>query len=139
MLYLNKVPVEDRQSLVSGLAKILKNPDFYKSISEYMYFYRAFDNLKLKDITNYLYKVMEGIYISNLDWVNKEKHTSNSLIEIEMREINRRMNVGCRWVDKYAIKLLKLIEVFKYASHNFDIYFKQNRRPIINLLQVSIQ
>ena len=104
-----------------------------------MYFYRAFDNLKLKDITNYLYKVMEGIYISNLDWVNKEKHTSNSLIEIEMREINRRMNVGCRWVDKYAIKLLKLIEVFKYASHNFDIYFKQNRRPIINLLQVSIQ
>jgi len=139
LLYLNKVPVEDRQSLVSGLAKILKNPDFYKSISEYMYFYRAFDNLKLKDITNYLYKVMEGIYISNLDWVNKEKHTSNSLIEIEMREINRRMNVGCRWVDKYAIKLLKLIEVFKYASHNFDIYFKQNRRPIINLLQVSIQ
>ena len=56
-----------------------------------------------------------------------------------MREINIRMNVGCRWVDKYPIKLLKLIEVFKYASHNLDIYFKQNRRPIINLLQVSIQ
>lgn len=61
-----------------------------------MYFCRAFENLGLKDITNYLYKAMEGIYISNLDWENKEKHTSNSLIEREMREINRRMNVGCR-------------------------------------------
>ena len=56
-----------------------------------------------------------------------------------MREINRRMDVGCRWTDESALKLLKLVEIHKYASHNFDEYFKQNRRPIIDLLQVSIE
>lgn len=139
LLYLNGVPVKDRQSLVMGLSKILKNPDFYKSISEYMYFYRVFEKLGFNDVTSYLYKAMEGIYLSNSDWQNKEKHTSNSLIEREMREINRRMDVGCRWTDESALKLLKLVEIHKYASHNFDEYFKQNRRPIIDLLQVSIE
>lgn len=46
-----------------------------------MYFIRVFERLKFDDIVKYLYKAMEGIYLSNSDQKNKEKYIWNSLIE----------------------------------------------------------
>ena len=56
---------------------------------------------------------MSGLFINEEDWINKNKHTSNSLIEREMREINRRTDVGCRWTDKGVYKIIKLLEIKK--------------------------
>ena len=55
-----------------------------------------------------------------------------------MSEINRRTDIGCRWPDEGVYKIVKLLEIKRHSTHNFDQYFKQNRRPIINLLQVSL-
>lgn len=55
-----------------------------------------------------------------------------------MREINRRTDVGCRWTDEGVYKIIKLLEIKRHAKDNYEQYFKQNRRPIIDLLQVSL-
>lgn len=138
LLYTYKVPVIEREAFVKGLASILKIDDFYKAIQEYFDFIQMFEMLNFKDVVGYLKNAMPGIFHSEDDWNDKSKHSSNSLIEREMREINRRTDVGCRWSDKGVSKIIKLLQVSKYATHNFDQYFKQNRRPIIDLLQVSL-
>jgi hypothetical protein len=138
LLYMNKVPHKDREDFLYALIGILKNKDFYKSINEYFDFIQMFERLKFYDIVSFLKNAMAGIFHNKEDWNNRKKHTSNSLIEREMREINRRTDVGCRWSDEGVYKIIKLLEISRHATHNFDQYFKQNRRPIINLLQVSL-
>lgn len=138
LLYMYKVPVKDREVFLYGLIGILKSDNFYKAINEYFDFIQMFERLQFHDIVRYLRNAMAGIFNSEEDWNNKGKHTSNSLIEREMREINRRTDVGCRWSDEGVYKIIKLLEINRHATHNFDQYFKQNRRPIINLLQVSL-
>lgn len=138
LLYMHKVPVKDREVFLYALIGILKNKDFYKAISEYFDFIKMFERLQFHDIVCFLKKAMSGIFHNNEDWNNNKRHSSNSLIEREMREINRRTDVGFRWSDEGVYKIIKLLEIKRHASHNFDQYFKQNRRPIINLLQVSL-
>jgi hypothetical protein len=138
LLYTYNVPVKEREAFVKGLASILKIEDFYKAISEYFDFIQMFERLNFKDIVSYLKNAMPGIFHNKDDWNNRKKHSSNSLIEREMREINRRTDIGCRWSDKGVYKMIKLLQINRHATHNFDQYFKQNRRPIINLLQVSL-
>lgn len=138
LLYMYKVPVKDREVFLSALIGILKNKDFYKAINEYFDFIQMFERLKFYDIVGFLKNAMSGIFHDKEDWNNNKKHSSNSLIEREMREINRRTDIGCRWSDEGVYKIVKLLEVNRHAAHNLDQYFKQNRRPIINLLQVSL-
>lgn len=138
LLYMYKVPVKDREAFLYALIGILKNKDFYKAINEYFDFIQMFERLQFHDIVVFLKNAMSGIFHNKEDWNNSKKHSSNSLIEREMREINRRTDIGCRWSDEGVYKIIKLLEVKRHATHNFDQYFKQNRRPIINLLQVSL-
>lgn len=138
LLYMYKVPVKERDAFLYALISILKNDNFYKAINEYFDFIQLFERLQFYDIVSYLKNAMAGIFHSEEDWNNKGKHTSNSLIEREMREINRRTDIGCRWSDKGVYKLIKLLQIRRNAAHNFEYYFKQNKRPIINLLQVSL-
>lgn len=128
LLYMHKVPVKDREVFLYSLIGILKNKDFYKAISEYFDFIKMFERLQFHDIVCFLKKAMSGIFHNNEDWNNNKRHSSNSLIEREMREINRRTDVGCRWSDEGVYKIIKLLEIKRHASHNFDQYFKQNRR-----------
>ena len=138
LLYMNKVPVREREPFILGLVNILNTNDYYKALSGYFNYIQMFEKLKFYDIVTFLKNAMSGLFINEEDWTNKNKHTSNSLIEREMREINRRTDVGCRWTDKGVYKIIKLLEIKKYSKDNYDQYFKQNRRPIIDLLQVSL-
>lgn len=99
-----------------------------------------FERLKFDDIATFLKNAMSGLFIDENDWSNEDKHSSNSLIEREKweREINRRTDVGCRWSDEGVFKIIRLLEIKRHAEDNYDQYFKQNRRPIIDLLQVSL-
>lgn len=135
---MHKAPVKDIKVFLYALIGILKNKDFYKAISEYFDFIKIFEQLQFHDIVYFLKKAISRISHNNEDWNNNKRHSSNSLIEREMREINRRTDVGCRWSDEGVYKIIKLLEIKRHASHNLDQYFKQNRRPIINLLQVSL-
>ena len=138
LLYMNKVPVREREPFILGLVNILNTNDYYKALSGYFNYIQMFEKLKFYDIVTFLKNAMSGLFINEEDWTNKNKHTSNSLIEREMREINRRTDVGCRWTDKGVYKIIKLLEIKRYSKDNYDQYFKQNRRPIIDLLQVSL-
>ena len=138
LLYMNKVPVKDREVFLQALIGILKTKNFYKALSEYFHFIQMFKKLGFHDIVSFLENAMSGVFHDEKDWNNRKKHTSNSLIEREMREINRRTDIGCRWSDEGVYKIIKLLEIKRHSTHNFDQYFKQNRRPIINLLQVSL-
>ena len=138
LLYMNKVPVREREPFILGLVNILNTNDYYKALSGYFNYIQMFEELKFYDIVTFLKNAMSGLFINEEDWINKNKHTSNSLIEREMREINRRTDVGCRWTDKGVYKIIKLLEIKRYSKDNYDQYFKQNRRPIIDLLQVSL-
>ena len=138
LLYMNKVPVREREPFILGLVNILNTNDYYKALSGYFNYIQMFEELKFYDIVTFLKNAMSGLFINEEDWINKNKHTSNSLIEREMREINRRTDVGCRWTDKGVYKIIKLLEIKRHAKDNYDQYFKQNRRPIIDLLQVSL-
>lgn len=138
LLYMNKVPFKDREAFLYALIGILKQKDFYKAINEYFDFIQMFERLQFHDVVSFLKNAMAGIFHNKEDWNNRKKHSSNSLIEREMREINRRTDIGCRWSDEGVYKIIKLLEIKRHATHNFDQYFKQNRRPIINLLQVSL-
>ena len=134
LLYMNKVPVREREPFILGLVNILNTKDYYKALSSYFNYIQMFENLKFDNIVTFLKNAMSGLFISEDDWNNEEKHSSNSLIEREMREINRRTDVGCRWTDEGICKIIKLLEIKRHAKDNYDQYFKQNRRPIINLL-----
>ena len=134
LLYMNKVPVREREPFILGLVNILNTKDYYKALSSYFNYIQMFEKLKFDNIVTFLKNAMSGLFISEDDWNNEEKHSSNSLIEREMREINRRTDVGCRWTDECVCKIIKLLEIKRHAKDNYDQYFKQNRRPIINLL-----
>ena len=138
LLYMNKVPVREREPFILGLVNILNTKDYYKALSGYFDYIQMFERLKFDDIAMFLKNAMSGLFINEDDWRNEDKHSSNSLIEREMREINRRTDVGCRWSDEGVFKIIKLLEIKRHAKDNYDQYFKQNRRPIINLLQVSL-
>ena len=138
LLYMNKVPVREREPFILGLVNILNTNDYYKALSGYFNYIQMFEKLKFYDIVTFLKNAMSGLFINEEDWTNKNKHTSNSLIEREMREINRRTDVGCRWTDKGVYKIIKLLEIKRHSKDNYDQYFKQNRRTIIDLLQVSL-
>lgn len=138
LLYMNKVPVREREPFILGLVNILNTKDYYKALSGYFNYIQMFEKLKFDDIVTFLKNAMSGLFISEDDWNNEEKHSSNSLIEREMREINRRTDVGCRWTDEGICKIIKLLEIKRHAKDNYEQYFKQNRRPIIDLLQVSL-
>ena len=97
---MNKVPVREREPFILGLVNILNTNDYYKALSGYFNYIQMFEELKFYDIVTFLKNAMSGLFINEEDWINKNKHTSNSLIEREMREINRRTDVGCRWTDK---------------------------------------
>ena len=114
LLYMNNVPVKEREAFLYALIGILKTKNFYRAINEYFDFIQMFDKLQFHDIVSFLKNAMAGIFHNKEDWNSRKKHSSNSLLECEMREINR------------------------HATHNFDQYFKQNRRPIINSSQVSL-
>ena len=138
LLYMNKVPVREREPFILGLINILNTKDYYKALSGYFNYIQMFERLKFNDIVMFLKNAMPGLFINEDDWKNEEKYSSNSLIEREMREINRRTDVGCRWTDEGVCKIIKLLEIKRHAKDNYDNYFKQNRRPIIDLLQVSL-
>lgn len=138
LLYMNNVPVKDRENFLYALIGIFKIEDFYRAINEYFNFIQTFERLEFYDIVNFLKNAMTGIFHSKEDWNNVKKHSSNSLIEREMREINRRTDIGCRWSNAGVYKIIKLLEINRHATHNFNQYFKQNRKPIVNLVQASL-
>ena len=85
---MNKVPHKDRENFLYALIGILKNKDFYKAINEYFDFIQLFERLQFYDVVNFLKNAMAGIFHNKEDWNDRKKHSSNSLIEREMREIN---------------------------------------------------
>ena len=93
---MNNVPVKDRENFLYALIGIFKIEDFYRAINEYFNFIQTFERLEFYDIVNFLKNALTGIFHSKEDWNNVKKHSSNSLIEREMREINRRTDIGCR-------------------------------------------
>ena len=138
LLYMNAVPPNERHAFVLGLVDILNQKDYYKALSGYFDYIKMCERLKFNNIVIFLKNAMEGLFYDEHDWNIQDRHSSNSLIEREMREINRRTDVGCRWTDIGVYKIVKLLEIRRHAKDNYDMYFKQNRRPIIDLLQVSL-
>lgn len=103
------------------------------------------DELKLhKKAHNYLLNAKEGILnnvkINHLEnFIYKPEfttvHTSTSILERLMREINRRTDVGVRWTDKGCENLLKLFLIKKFQPARWAKIFNQKLhfKPVYNL------
>lgn len=66
----------------------------YKALSKYFHFIQMFKKLGFYDVVSFLENAMSGVFHDEKDRNNRKKYTSNSLIEREMREINRRTDIG---------------------------------------------
>lgn len=97
-----------------------------------------------KKAFNYLLKAKEEI-LNNVK-INKPKtiltklepcfnHTSTSILERLMREINRRTDVGVRWSEQGCENLLKLSLIKKFQPRRWNRIFKQKKsfKPGYNL------
>lgn len=138
LLYMEGIPGNERKCFSQALIGILKERDFSKSRNEYVKFTYLFKRIGMTSIENFLKNAFNGIFYNEEDWINTKVNRSNSLIEREMREINRRTDVGCRWSDEGCENLIKLIQIKKYATHCWDTYFKQNKRPVKQFSQVTL-
>ena len=92
-----------------------------------------FKSMKMINIYNYLYNAYNKIFINEKEWNIKNNIITTSLIEREMREINRRTDIGCRWSEAGVENLLKIRLVQKYSPHNWKEYFPTIRRNNINI------
>ena len=128
---MDKVPVREIEPFILCLVNILNTKDYYKALSSYFNYIQMFEKLKFDDIVTFLKNTMSGLFINEDDWNNEKKHSSNILIEREMIEINR-------GTDEGVCKIIKLLEIKRHVKDNYEQYFKQNRRPIIDLLHVSL-
>ncbi len=103
------------------------------------------DELKShKKAYTYLLNAQQGIlnnvkinrpknFISEFDFTTI--HTSTSILERLMREINRRTDVGVRWTDRGCENLLKLFLIKKFQPTRWARIFKQkvHFKPVYNL------
>ena len=132
-LYLEKIPVDERVVMASYLSKILKEKDFMKAQHLYIDFMYWFKKVKMIDIYNYLYNAYNKIFVKETEWNSKNNIVVTSLVEREMREINRRTDIGCRWSKAGVENLLKIRLVQKYSSHDWEKYFPIIRKNNINI------
>ena len=116
---MNKIPVREREPFILGLVNILNTKDYYNALSSYFNYIQMFEKLKFNDIVTLLKNAISGLFISEDDWNNEDKHFSNSLIEREMREINRRTDIGCKCTDEGVCKIIKLLEIKRHAKDNY--------------------
>ena len=133
LLYFEKMPVDERVVLSSYLSKILKESNFIKAQHLYIDLMYWFKSMKMINIYNYLYNAYNKIFINEKEWNIKNNIITTSLIEREMREINRRTDIGCRWSEAGVENLLKIRLVQKYSPHNWKEYFPTIRRNNINI------
>lgn len=134
LLYFEKMPTEERKILGNYATHILKEKDFMKAQHLYINFMYWFKSMKMNNIYNYLYNAYNNIFVNSDDWANSDNIGVTSLVEREMREINRRTDIGCRWSKTGVYNILKIILVQKYSSHNWEKYF-----PIIRRNNVKIE
>ena len=132
LLYLEKLPVEERGVLSSYASYILKEKDFMKAQHLYIDFMYWFKSVNMMSIYNYLYNAYNNIFINEDQWNDSTLLHVTSLVEREMREINRRTDIGCRWSRNGVENLLKIKLVQKYAPHTWEKYFPNMRSNNIN-------
>lgn len=133
LLYLEKLPVEERKALSSYASYILKEKDFMKAQHLYIDFMYWFKSINMSSIYNYLYNAYNNIFIDEYQWKDCSTLHVTSLIEREMREINRRTDIGCRWSKVGVRNMLKILLIQKYSPHNWEKYFPIIRRNNINI------
>lgn len=134
LLYLEKMPVEERAILSSYLAKVLKEQDLIKAQHLYIDLMYWFKSVNMNNIYNYLYNAYNKVFISEKDWNSENNIIVTSLVEREMREINRSTDIGCRWSKKGVENLLKVKLVEKYSPHNWNKYFLPTKKKNINIV-----
>ncbi|MBS5950649.1 MAG: NAD-dependent epimerase/dehydratase family protein [Clostridium sp.] len=81
------------------------------------------------DVTDY--NSVERVFPKEINSENNVIVTS--FVEHEIREINRRTDISCRWSAVGVENLLKIKLVQKYSPHNWEQYFKTIRRNNINI------
>ena len=86
----------------------------------------------MMSIYNYLYKSYNNIFISEDQWNDSTLLYVTSLAEREMREINRRTDIGCRCSRNGVENLLKIKLAQKYAPQTWEKYFPNMRSNNIN-------
>lgn len=133
LLYFEKMLVEERGVLASYLAKILKEQNFMKAQHLYIDLMHWFKTMKMNNIYNYLYNAYTKIFVNEKDWISENNIMVTSLVEREMREINRRTDLGCRWSKKGVENLLKIKLVEKYSSHDWKKYFPPTNKNNIDI------
>lgn len=138
LLYFEHIPVNERKPIIKELVKILKVEDFNEAQSKYLEFMFWFKKVNMMPIYKYLKEAFKGVFINKNTWNKKDEHKTNSLIEREMREINRRADNGCSWTELGIQNLMKLTLIHKYSKNNWDVYFKQNKRPAMEILQATL-
>lgn len=91
-----------------------------------------FKTVNMMSIYNYLYNAYNNIFINEDQWNDSTLLHVTSLVEREMREINRRTDIGCRWSRNGVENLLKIKLVQKYAPQTWEKYFPNMRSNNIN-------
>lgn len=123
LLYMEKLPVEERGVLAAYASYILKEKDFMKSQQLYINFMYWFKTMNMTNIYNYLYNAYNSIFIDEKQWGDSSSIRVTSIIEREMREINRRTDIVCRWSKTGVENILKILLTQKYSSHNWEKFF----------------
>lgn len=130
-LYMEGMPQKHRLPFIQKLREILFLSKS-KEIAEKDYTRLVIDLIKHHKVmsANYLTEAYEGVFTVYNPYKNHSCQRTTSLVEQEMREINRRTDVGSRWTVKGVKSIIKLHLIKKYSRISWDLYFKSNRRKL---------
>lgn len=93
----------------------------------------CFKTMNIDSIYNYLYNDYTKIFVSEEIWNSENNIMVTSFVEHEMREINRRTDIGCRWSKKGVENLLKIKLVEKYSHNDWEKFFPPATNNKLNL------
>jgi hypothetical protein len=129
LLVLDRMKVPERKRRVAELGRIVWGPEEKRAAD-----YRAFcDALQHCPQAHTMLRNVAAYVLSQ----RRPSERTTSVIEREMREINRRADVGARWSESGVDRLLRLRHSKRINPDDFDRVWSAVQKPALHLVPLN--
>jgi hypothetical protein len=129
LLVLDRMKVQERKQRVAELCRIVWGPEEKRAAA-----YRAFCNALQHCPQAYAMLRNVAAYVLSPE---RPSERTTSVIEREMREINRRTDVGARWTVRGVDHLLRLRHSKRINPDDFDRVWSSVQKPVVQLVPLN--
>jgi hypothetical protein len=129
LLVMDRMKVPERKQRVAELGRIVWGPEEKRAAA-----YRAFCNaLQHCPQTHAMLRNVATYVLSE----RRPSERTTSVIEREMREINRRTDVGARWSEPGVDRLLRLRHSKRINPDDFERVWSPVQKPVLHLVPLN--